>query len=224
MDTVMKPVQNGRGRRRQWSREQNTDGVAGVAGWGAVGRDLPEVCGERGAEVSLEAPPRPRAQRLGQGGAEESRGRATEAGRRTRTSRGTEGLGGGRVQTNLRAQGAYYITRGDVRGLPRTTGGSVAMVCRVLGQPRRWRYDRRRSRRGRPLRRPELKESVRHLLGASPPPTATGGSLHGSSDAGWRAIPKRGGEYCGDGEALDQSEPHHPVWAATRRARARIRT
>jgi putative transposase len=42
------------------------------------------------------------------------------------------------------------------------------MVCRVLGKPRSWLYYRRRSGRGRPLRRPELEESVRQLLGASP--------------------------------------------------------
>ena len=42
------------------------------------------------------------------------------------------------------------------------------MVCRVLGKPRSWLYYQRRSGRGRPLRRPELEESVRQLLGASP--------------------------------------------------------
>lgn len=47
-------------------------------------------------------------------------------------------------------------------------GCSVAMVCRVLGKPRSWLYYQRRSGRGRPLRRPELEESLRQLLGASP--------------------------------------------------------
>ena len=42
------------------------------------------------------------------------------------------------------------------------------MVCRVVGKPRSWWYYRRQSGSGRPLRRPELEEIVRQLLGASP--------------------------------------------------------
>lgn len=42
------------------------------------------------------------------------------------------------------------------------------MVCRVVGKPRSWWYYRRQSGRGRPLRRPELEEIVRQLLGTSP--------------------------------------------------------
>ena len=80
---------------------------------------------------------------------------------------GVEGLGSGRVKKTLRVQRAQ-ITRGDIRWLTRTTGCFVAMVCRVLGKPRSWLYYQRQSGRGRPLRRPELEESVRQLLGASP--------------------------------------------------------
>ncbi|MDK2745365.1 MAG: DDE-type integrase/transposase/recombinase [Nitrospira sp. BO4] len=43
------------------------------------------------------------------------------------------------------------------------------MVCRVLGKPRSWWYDRRRTGRARPRRRPELEEMIRQLVGANPP-------------------------------------------------------
>ena len=106
MDTMMKPVQNGCDRRRQWSSEQKLtvlqEWQAGVRWKRSVG----SMRGECGADVSLEAQPRPRAQRVWQVGAEESCGRAAEAGRQTRTSLGAEGLVSGCVKKNLRVQRA----------------------------------------------------------------------------------------------------------------------
>ena len=93
METVMKPVQNGRGRRRRWSAEQKLTVLQESQTGGSFGRDLPEICRERGADVSVEAQPRPRAQRVRRVGAQESRGRDEEAGRGTRTGLGAEGLG-----------------------------------------------------------------------------------------------------------------------------------
>ncbi len=47
-------------------------------------------------------------------------------------------------------------------------GCSLVVVCRVLGKPRSWLYYRRQSGQGRALRRPEMEEAIRQLLGASP--------------------------------------------------------
>ncbi|MEP6934351.1 MAG: hypothetical protein ABI988_10475, partial [Nitrospirota bacterium] len=65
-------------------RRAEINGGGGVADRGSTGRDLPDTCGKRGADVSLEAQARPRTQGVWRVIAQESRGRAAEADRGTR--------------------------------------------------------------------------------------------------------------------------------------------
>lgn len=95
METTVKPVQNGRGRKRRWPAEQKLSGVAGVEERGSSRRGLPQIQRERRPDVPLEAEPRPRAQGVGRDGSEEPGTGTAEAGREAGASAGTEGLGGG---------------------------------------------------------------------------------------------------------------------------------
>ena len=44
----------------------------------------------------------------------------------------------------------------------------MVVVCRALGKPRSWLYDRRRPRRGRSMRRLDVEEAISRLLETSP--------------------------------------------------------
>lgn len=161
METVMKPVQNGRGGRRRWSGEQK---LAVLREW-KNGVPLEEVC----RKYAMNAAQMYRWKRsLDQGLKEpgELIPKSQVLGLQKRIEELERALGRKALEVdvfkNLRAQGTQ-ITRGDVRWLVRTAGCSLTVACRALGKPRSWLYYRQQSGSGWPVRRPEVDAAISRL-------------------------------------------------------------
>jgi transposase-like protein len=223
MDTVMKPVQNGRGRRRRWSGEQK---LTVLQEW-QTGVPLEEIC----RKYAVNAAQMYRWKRsLDQG--------LKEPGELVPKS-----LGGGlqkRIEALERALGRKAL-EGDIlkkafelKGLKSPEGPYGGERARRAA-PSPWSAESWASRGvGGTIDgnlgaddRSGARNSKRwfgNSWGPAPPPTAIGGSLHCSSDAGGVQSQNGVAGVASARGAVDQSETHHPIWAATRRARASVGT
>lgn len=223
MDTMMKPVQNGRGRRRQWSSEQK---LTVLQEWQA-GVLLEEIC----RKYAVNAAQMYRWKRSLDQGLKESGKlvpKSLVGGLQKRVDELERALGRKALEVDVlkkpsSSRRSNYPRKHTVvnahNGLLRGHGlpslrqaAEVAVLSTAIAA--RATAPAPRARRERPA----TPGSQPHLLRLSADPctaqAARGGVQSQNSVASTAAT----------GVALDQSETHHPVWAATRRAGTSVRT
>ena len=223
MDTMMKPVQNGRGRRRQWSSEQK---LTVLQEW-QTGVPLEEIC----RKYAVNAAQMYRWKRSLDQGLKESGKlvpKSLVGGLQRRVDELERALGRKALEVDVfkktfelkrlkLPEGMYggYAHNGLLRGhgLP-SLGQAAELAVRSTAIGARATTPSPGARRERPA----TAGSQPHLLRLPADPCAaqaTRGDMQSQNSVASTAA---------TGVALDQSETHHPVWAATRRASASIRT
>ncbi len=223
MDTVMKPVQNGRGRRRQWSGEQK---LTVLQEW-QTGVPLEEIC----RKYAVNATQMYRWKRsLDQGLRESGKlvPKRLVGGLQERVEELERTLGRKALEVDV------LKTPFELKGLKLPEEIYVGSRARWAA-PWPWSAESWASRGVGCIISGDLGEGDRSGARSSKrasgnswepaqPPTATGGSMRCS--AAWGGMQSQNGVAgaAAAGVALDQSETYHPVWAATRRAGASVRT